>query len=136
MISALLANFILLLFEIGLYRGDLSVSILMGVICCLTGLSLCGAYRKMWRYFNQKDYISCIAGVAIGIGGSCLFTYILRGTAPILYTLLYGLIAVIGVSLFRYIFKSTFIDLTNVGRHEAKYKRTMIIGEVVPADCF
>ncbi|MEE5993476.1 MAG: nucleoside-diphosphate sugar epimerase/dehydratase [Oscillospiraceae bacterium] len=128
LVSALLANFILMLFQHGLARGDLSVSILMGILCCLAGLSLCGAYRKLWRYFNWKDYLSCGAGVLTGIVGSCLFTYILRGSAPIVYMLLYGAIAVIGVSLFRFIFKATFIDLTNVGREEAKYKRTMVIG--------
>ena len=127
-ISALIANFILLLFKDGLYRGDLSVSILTGVVCCLTGLALSGAYHKLWRYFNKKDYISCAVGVLLGIMGSCFFTYLFRGTAPVRYTLLYGMISVVGISLFRNIFRTTFIDLTNVGRSEAKYKRTMIIG--------
>ena len=127
-IAALLANFILLLLEDGLSRGDLSVSILTGVVCCLTGLTISGAYHKLWRYFNKKDYISCAVGVLIGILGSCFFTYLFRGTAPVRYTMFYGLISIVGTCLFRNIFRTTFIDLTNAGRAEARYKRTMIIG--------
>ena len=127
-ISALIANFVLMLFQDGLFRGDLSVSILTGIVCCLTGLRMSGAYHKLWRYFNKKDYLSCAVGVLLGISGSCFFTYLFRETAPVKYTLLYGLISIIGICLFRYLFRTTFIDLTNVGRSEAKYKRTMIIG--------
>ena len=127
-ISALLANFILTLLDCGLRGGDLSIFILTGVICCLAGLSFSGAYHKLWRYFNQKDYISCGVGVLSGMTCSYFLTCLFRGTAPLRYMSLYGVIALIGICLFRYIFKETFIDLVNAGRNEAKYKRTMIIG--------
>ncbi|HAP79578.1 MAG TPA: polysaccharide biosynthesis protein [Ruminococcus sp.] len=45
-----------------------------------------------------------------------------------LYTTLHWIIAIIGICLFRYAFKQTFIELTKVGQHEGIHKRTMVIG--------
>ena len=127
-ISALIANFMLMMASRGLSRGDLMISIVVGTISCLSALALCGAYDKLWRYFNRKDYLSCVFGVAEGIFAAYVFTYISRGYIPVAYTLIHCLIAIVGICLFRLIFKTTFIDLTNAGHHESQYKRTMIIG--------
>ncbi|MBR3283258.1 MAG: polysaccharide biosynthesis protein [Ruminococcus sp.] len=61
----------------------------------------------------------CIASV---------FIYVLRGGIPIRIMVFQAVIAVIGICLFRFLFKTTFIELVEVGRNEAKYKRTMLIG--------
>lgn len=64
----------------------------------------------------------------IGITVSCIFTYILKGYLPFRYVLLHTTVSIIGICLFRYIFKATFLDLTEAGRKESAYQRTMIIG--------
>ena len=127
-VSGIIANYILLTLHDGISHKQLSVSIVLSVITCLGGLLICGAYNKLWRYFNSKDYLSCVNGTLIGITVSCIFTYILKGAVPLRYVCLHTTLTIIGICLFRFIFKRTFIDLTEAGRHEAKHKRTMMIG--------
>lgn len=127
-ISALIADFLLILTGNGLTRGSLTVSIIIGTISCLAALALHGAYNKLWRYFNKEDYLSCVFGVTAGIAVSYIFTYTARGYIPVVYTLLHCLTAIIGICLFRFIFKTTFIDLTNASYSDSQCKRTMIIG--------
>lgn len=127
-ISALIADFLLILTGNGLPRGSLTVSIIIGTISCLAALALHGAYNKLWRYFNKEDYRSCVFGVTAGIAVSYIFTYTARGYIPVVYTLLHCLTAIIGICLFRFVFKTTFIDLTNASYSDSQCKRTMIIG--------
>lgn len=127
-ISALIADFFLILTGNGLTRGSLTVSIIIGTISCLAALALHGAYNKLWRYFNKEDYLSCVFGVTAGIAVSYIFTYTARGYIPVVYTLLHCLTAIIGICLFRFVFKTTFIDLTNASYSDSQCKRTMIIG--------
>ena len=127
-VSGIIANYILLTLHDGISHKQLSVSIVLSVITCLGGLLIFGAYNKLWRYFNSKDYLSCVNGTLIGITVSCIFTYILKGAVPLRYVCLHAALTIIGICLFRFIFKRTFIDLTEAGRHEAKHKRTMMIG--------
>ena len=103
-------------------------SIILSVITCIGGMLICGAYHKLWRYFDRKDYLCCVNGTLIGITVSCIFTYVLKGEVPLLYACLHAALSIVGICLFRLIFKRTFIDLTTAGRHEARYRRTMIIG--------
>ncbi|HBB71452.1 MAG TPA: polysaccharide biosynthesis protein [Ruminococcus sp.] len=127
-IAALISNYTLTLFNNGISTKMLLSCIAISVITCLATLALCGAYNKLWRYFNRKDYLSCIYGILIGITAAALFTYILHGSTSFSFALLHASISMLGISMFRFIFKTTFIDLTNAGRNEAKYKRTMMIG--------
>lgn len=127
-VTAALANYLLLAVNAGISYSDLMISIMMSVVSCLGCLALCGAYNKMWRYFNAKDYLSCVYGIFVGVAVSCLFTYVMNGYVPMRYVLLHTIGAVVGISLFRFIFKRTFIDLIESGRSESKYKHTMIIG--------
>lgn len=46
----------------------------------------------------------------------------------IVFLITYFLVATIGVCLFRFIFRKTFLDLTNAGREEGKLERTLIVG--------
>jgi len=127
-VAGIISNYVLLALHDGITHKSLLTSLVLSIITCLLGLALCGAYNKLWRYFNSKDYLSCVYGVIIGIAIACVFTYILKGTVPFRYVFLYTAIIIIGICTFRFIFKRTFLDLTEAGRNESKYKRTMIIG--------
>ena len=124
-----IANDVLLVLHKGISFQMLLISMMMSTVTCLLGLALCGAYNKLWRYFRAKDYLTCVYGVLMGIIISGVFTCILRGAVPFAYVCLHTVISIAGICTFRFVFKRTFIDLTNAGRREAKqYKRTMIIG--------
>lgn len=126
-LAGVISNYSLIILHAGITPKSLFTSIVLSTITCLGGLAVCGAYNKLWRYFNLKDYISCVYGVLAGIATAGIFTYILRGTVPLRYILLHAVITIIGICSFRFIFKETFIDLTKLSC-KAQYKRTMIIG--------
>lgn len=105
------------------------VSILINVIICICCLFICGAYNKAWRYFNAKDYLSCLIGMIAGVVLSALvlslrynsFNYVLP------YTLISGGLSVVGVVLFRLIFKRAFIKINDAGAIDVG-ERTLIVG--------
>ncbi|MBQ6250484.1 MAG: polysaccharide biosynthesis protein [Ruminococcus sp.] len=80
----------------------------------------------MWRYFNSKDYLTCIYGSVVGIVVAASIVYIIANTFYPLYTILHLVFLTIGVCLFRYLFKSAFITL--VKPKAMNGKRTMVIG--------
>ena len=80
-ISALLVNFLLSNWGKGLGVSDLRISMAVSVCCCGACLMLAGAYNKLWRYFNVKDYLSCVYGVVAGVTAARLLVYIIRGCA-------------------------------------------------------
>lgn len=107
-------------------------SIILTVPLCIGGLLVSGAYSKLWRYFNKKDYFSCVLGIVFGMSMAALFKVVLNQSLYMPYVLVHFSFSIIGVCLFRFLFKTTFIDLINAGKNEAKNKsmnkRTMIIG--------
>lgn len=122
-IGSLITNFILN------YSRELVIaSLITSSICCFLALFVCGAYNKLWRHFKAKDYLSCIIGVILGLTVSSISYYMLKHIYPFKFAALHAVISIIGICLFRFSFKSTFIELTSVGEKESKYKRTMIIG--------
>lgn len=127
-ISGVLSNYGLIALHDGLTPKQMFSSICVSVMTCFGGLLLCGAYNKLWRYFNLKDYLSCVCGTLIGIAVSCVITFIFSGEVQFSYACLHTIHIIVGICLFRFLFKRTFIDLTDVGRSEAKHKRTMVIG--------
>lgn len=128
-IAALLSNFILTEFGYGITHHSMVISIIVSVFCCFAAQFMFGAYSKMWRYFNVKDYLSCVYGIVTGILAASIFVYVIRGNLLGLYAVLHGVIATIGVCLFRFAFKQTFVELISCGRNEAKRnKLTMIVG--------
>ena len=127
-IAALITNFLLVPLSFYLSREDLSVSMIVNVICGLLSLTAFGAYNKLWRYFHTKDYISCIFGVVTGVLVSSLLTKLLAGHFPLAYTVLHCCVIIIGICLFRFIFRTAFIDLVSLGRREASMQPTLIIG--------
>ncbi len=127
-IASLITNFLFALMGQPLSRSSMVISLVLSTVCCVFGLVIFGAYSKMWRYFNRKDYLSCIYGTAVGFVTKSLFVYVMHGRIPLLYTGIHFLITVLGICLFRYLFKDAFITLVKTGREEAAIKRTMIVG--------
>ena len=125
-ISALIANFILSFWGRELDAARLIVSGAVSSICCIGGLFITGAYSRMWRYFNRRDYLTCIYGSVVGIVVSASIVYIIDKSFYPLYTLLHLCIMAAGVCLFRFFFKTAFITL--VKPKAVKGKRTMMIG--------
>ncbi|MGN0459786.1 MAG: polysaccharide biosynthesis protein [Ruminococcus sp.] len=105
------------------------VSIIINVIVCLVALWICGAYNKTWRFFNIRDYFDCIVAMFFGVAVSTLvlslrynaFNYVLP------YTLISGAMSILGIVLFRLIFKSAFIKISDSERMNHG-ERTLIVG--------
>ena len=127
-VSALIANYPLPLFADRIGRPDLFVIIITSIICCFGSLLFFGAYNKLWRYFSKRDYLSCVKGIVVGIAVAYGLVYLFHKDLFWEFALLHAVVAVVGVSLFRYLFRRTFVSLVSTGMHEAERKRTMIIG--------
>lgn len=127
-VSALISNFMLSAVHFNISNRHLMISIVMSLVCCGFCLLAFGAYNKLWRYFNIRDYLSCVGGVLLGMAISCLFFEIMTGDIDITYAAIHFTVATLGICAFRFLFKRAFIDLTNAGHQESQYKRTMIIG--------
>lgn len=128
-VSALIANFATELLGEVLSMRLVVLTIISRVLCCLMCLAIFRAYSHMWRYFNAKDYTSCVMGISMGMAVSIFLEYIMINSISITYSMLHWSISIIGICLFRYMFKQTFIELTKVGQNEVQHhKRTMIIG--------
>ncbi|MDD6644545.1 MAG: nucleoside-diphosphate sugar epimerase/dehydratase [Oscillospiraceae bacterium] len=105
------------------------VSIIINVIVCLVALWICGAYNKTWRFFNIRDYLDCIVAMFFGVAVSTLilslryntFNYVLP------YTLISGAMSIIGIVMFRLIFKNAFIKISDSERMN-QGERTLIVG--------
>ena len=127
-VSALIANYPLPLFAQRIGRPDLFLIIVVSIICCFGSLLFFGAYNKLWRYFSKRDYLSCVKGIVMGIAVAYGLVYLFHKDLFWEFALLHAVVAVVGVSLFRYLFRRTFVSLVSTGMHEAERKRTMIIG--------
>ncbi len=127
-ISALISNYLLSLFDMEISARILTFSASLSVICCFAALLSFGAYNRLWRYFHKKDYLFCIYGTAIGVVVSSVLVYVFFDTPDLAYHILHLVISVVGICMFRFVFKTTFIDLVEVGTKDAAYKKTMIIG--------
>ena len=127
-IAALISNYLLSLFDMEISARLLTFSSALSVICCFAALLCFGAYTKLWRYFHKKDYLSCVYGTVLGIVVSGWLVYSFIGTLNLVYLAIHIVISVFGICLFRFVFKTTFIDLVEVGMNDASYKNTMIIG--------
>ena len=68
--AALIANFILSFAGEALDESSIIVSIAVSSICCIGSLLITGAYSRLWRYFNRKDYLTCVYGAIVGIFAS------------------------------------------------------------------
>lgn len=127
-VASMLTNFVLSWFSVSIPTRDMMIPIVVGTVCCFAFLYIFGAYSKMWRYFRGKDYLSCVMGVSIGLVVADLFAYVFRQQISIPFSLLHIVTTMVGVCLFRLVFRNAFIEIAAVGQKEALYKRTMIIG--------
>ncbi len=127
-VASLIANFLLSLFGREISTADMLVPIVMGTICSFAFLFICGAYSKMWRYFRIKDYLSCVFGVFCGLSVTSLFAWILDEKIPVSFVIVHMIIAIIGVCMFRMLFRTAFIEISETSKKLEQLKRTMIIG--------
>ncbi len=108
-------------------RGLLNY-IVINLIVCVFMMFVSGSYSRFWRFFNIKDYVFCGCAMLLGFV-IAFFVLSLVGHRPrIIFDVLYFLVATFGVLAFRFLFKKTFLDLTEAGRSEEKFERTMIVG--------
>ena len=128
LVAGLLVNLPLPIFSDAIGRAQLFSFLLLCAFCCFACQLLFGAYNKLWRYFNLRDYLSCVKGIVGGFVVAVVLFYLISGTGFPIFSVLTCVIATVGVCLFRYIFKGTFISLVNAGLQEGKKRRTMIIG--------
>ena len=128
-VSGVILNYILSL--VGWIGAESSKGLLYFIILndltCVLMLLISGAYTKLWRYFNIKDYI--ISGISMFVGFVMSYGILmLLGHRPRkVFWALFFVFASWGVLLFRYIFKRTFLDLTGAGNRE-NLVRTLIVG--------
>ncbi len=125
--AALIANFILSFFGRDISRSDMLMSFVIGSVTCCGCLLIFGAYNKLWRFFNRRDYLSCLYGVVFGFIAAGSFVYIIRNEIALSYVCLHALLTLIGVCLFRYLFKESFVTFSRINSEEGR-KRTMIVG--------
>lgn len=105
------------------------VSIIINVIVCLVALWICGAYNKAWRFFNIRDYLDCIVAMFFGVAVSTLILSLRYNTFDYVlpYTLISGAMSIIGIVMFRFIFKNAFIKISDSERMN-QGERTLIVG--------
>ena len=127
-VAGLIVNLPLPAFSNRIDRPQLFSFLLLCAFCCFACQLLFGAYNKLWRYFNLRDYLSCVKGIVGGFVVAVVLFYLISGTGFPIFSVLTCVIATVGVCLFRYMFKGTFISLVNAGLQEGKKRRTMIIG--------
>ena len=126
--ASLIANFVLSLFGGDIPVSEMVVPIVIGTICSFAFLFIWGAYSKMWRYFRSRDYLSCVFGVICGLSATYLFASILDQKISIAFTVVHMVIAIFGICLFRFVFRTAFIEMSETNDKHEKLKRTMIIG--------
>lgn len=108
-------------------RKSLVIYILIDVLMCFFALYVSGAYNKLWRYFDAKDYLSCVIGMTIGTGVTALLCNTFQLNPRWQYILLNYFICMLGIVFFRFAFRQTFLTLSVDGKKYSKH-RTMIIG--------
>ena len=128
-VSGILANYILLL--VG-YIGTASSKgllsyIVIDLVMCLFTLYISGTYSKLWRYFNAKDYMVCGIAVFSGFTLGFVISLFLQIPQRKIFCIVHFAIALVGILAFRFVFRRTFLDLTEAGRAEGG-ERTLIVG--------
>ncbi len=130
-LSGALSSFLLSFFWLhAMYdssRKSLIIYILIDVLMCFFALYVSGAYNKLWRYFDLKDYLSCVVGMTIGTGITVLLCNTIFVKPRWQFILLSFTIGMLGIVFFRFAFRQTFLTLAVDGKKYAK-NRTMIIG--------
>ena len=132
LVSGLIVSLVCVVFKLPAEKfvvNDIRLTwiVFLNALFCFFSLYVCGAYNKVWRDFSKKDYVYCSVGVAAGLMLSGFFATLAEKQGNPLFYIINFFVTVGGITLFRFIFKRTFIDLTEVGRAE-NYERTLIVG--------
>ena len=130
-VSSLITNFMLnglRFYKQTMLPREMFISISISMLCCVACLTITGAYSKMWRYFKKSDYLSCIYGIVLGMSAAYFIVTIANVKAPWQYAIIHGLFSMLFICLFRFVFKHTFIEISDTESSSSPYKRTMIIG--------
>ena len=133
LLSGILTSFLLSFFYfwtnpmLGYSRQSLIIYMLINVLMCFFSLYVFGAYNKLWRYFDAKDYLSCLLGMLIGNGLTVLLANAFNAQPQWQYIIISFLLGTAGIVLFRFIFRQTFLTIAVDGKKYQK-QRTMIIG--------
>ena len=100
--------------------------IIVAVVSCILSMLAFGAYSRLWRYFNIKDYLVCGGAVTLGFALSYgMLTMVVERPRLIFWLLFYG-ISLVGILLFRFLFKRTFLELT--GDAGERFENVLIVG--------
>lgn len=128
--SGIISNFLLSLIssDIVFAGKELLYAVVIDLIMCVFMMFFFGAYSRLWRNFNIKDYVSCIISMGIGFALAEVIMLIFEIRQNIVFLITYFLVATVGVCLFRFVFRKTFLDLTKAGREEGIFERTLIVG--------
>ncbi len=133
LLSGVLTSFMLSFFYfwtnpmLGYSRQSLIIYMFINVLMCFFSLYVFGAYNKLWRYFDAKDYWSCVLGMLIGNGITVLLANAFNAQPQWQYIIISFLIGTAGIILFRFIFRQAFLTIAVDGKQYQK-QRTMIIG--------
>ena len=127
-VAGFFVNFPLPLFADRIGRPELFSFGVLVVFSCFACLLFFGAYNRLWRYFDKRDYLSCVKGVVLGFAIAVAIHYFMTGKPFWEFSAFTCVLSVIGICLFRFMFKDAFITLVETGHREAALKRTMIIG--------
>ncbi|MBR5683920.1 MAG: polysaccharide biosynthesis protein [Ruminococcus sp.] len=125
--ASLITNFTLSFFGKAISSSGLLISFIIGALTCCSCLFIFNAYNKLWRFFNKHDYLSCFYGVVFGFFSSGIIVYLIRKQVPLSFMCLHGALTLIGVCLFRLLFKEAFVTIKASATDSTK-KRTMIVG--------
>ena len=128
-VSGLVLNYVLALTKVigPESNGMLLYYLVINLLSCSVMMFALGSYSRLWRYFDIKDYLACGFAMAAGfVIGFAVLTMMNMSPRKI-FVLLYFIVATLGVMLFRFIFKKTFLELVDVGHNEV-YERTLIVG--------
>lgn len=128
-IGTLITNFAFTFINTGYVQGNrgLSYIIIADIIMCVLVQFAFGSYGKLWRYFKLSDYAMCAAGMFVGHFLAIIIFYALNKDVSKLFFLVNFAVTTVGVLLFRFLFRKSFLVLTDAGRAE-NAQRTLLVG--------
>lgn len=128
-VCGILSNYILSLVYPIAEEGNrgLLYAVVLNLIMCIFFLFVSGAYSKLWRYFNIKDYITCAIAMLLGFVSGFIVVKILGVKLSIVMLIVYWLISTIFILLFRFMFRKTFLNIEGSAKSE-NLERTLIVG--------
>lgn len=127
-VCSLVSNYALEIFGFKpLWTSQLGIITVLLVFLCFASLFVMGAYNKLWRYFNLRDYLSCISGMLIGCGVALVIMFLIYNQWMFQFIILQFALSTLSVILFRMIFRKTFLVLVDSSNNRYK-KRTLIVG--------